>query len=404
MSPSHTNRVSAPPRRGSLIPAAAIAILVVGGCVALVLDRLWIISAHRELQAAADAAALAGAARLADDELLSSKLNSIDRAEAARQIAATVASRNTAAGQTISVDPSPYADVRLGRVVVNEATGLPQFLETESDPTSVLVTAHCDRAHNNPVSLFFPWLTGQSSADVVARAEASVDNHLLGVRPLDSAPVPAWPLGVLETAADPRQTDTWIRQIEQREGNDRFAFDGEAQQVLQHSDGIPEIVLAAPTRPDKDHRANMCLLDVGSGLRESELIRQFQTGWTWQDCQDFGSQFELGNGTEKRVSAIPQFSRVIEQALASLVGQARIFVLYREIPSPDGKAPGFVTATRLASGRIMHVSFTDQGLDIVMQPAVITTRTGLTASLMLTASNREYVAPNPYIYRLSLSY
>ena len=49
--------IAAVRRRGSLVPAVAVALAVVGAFMAVVLDRLWIDAARMELLTAAEAAA-----------------------------------------------------------------------------------------------------------------------------------------------------------------------------------------------------------------------------------------------------------------------------------------------------------------------------------------------------------
>ncbi|MCB9951163.1 MAG: hypothetical protein H6824_09295 [Planctomycetaceae bacterium] len=214
-------------RRGSLVPAVAIAIIVVGTCLALVLDSLWLETASLELQHGCDAAALAAANEMVCDELLTPSANSEAIAARVRQQAANIAGHNTATGKPIIINPTPGTDVAIGRVVVTDKGGEPVFLETDSAPSSVVVLAHCDRRHGNPISLFFPHLTGHDTANIVARSEATVNNRVVGIRPLDDAPAPAMPLGILEIHSDPRRTDTWAVQIDGRQGQDNYKYNYE---------------------------------------------------------------------------------------------------------------------------------------------------------------------------------
>lgn len=378
----------------------AIAILVVGACIALTLDRLWINAAQSELQTAAEAGALAGAARLAQDDSLNPDLDEAARAEAVRTTASAVANANSAAGKSPSVNSEPFGDVRLGRVVVNGNVGQAQFLETDSAATSVLVTARSDRRNGNAVGLFFPFLTGQPTANIQVRAEASINNAVIGVRPLDNAPAPMWPLGVLESHLDPRRLDTWLIQIEGRAGADNYGFNHETNEVVEEADGLPEILLFAPDDGDDDDRpCNMTLVDIGTGLDAASVERQFEHGVSWQDLQDFGSEFVLGTDHEQMLAAITDFRGGPESRIEQLAGQSRIIVLYRELTPAEDEPLGRVLATRLAAGRIMRASSVAGGMEIVLQPSVVTTRTALTGGGAASESSL-----NPYIYKLSLTY
>ncbi len=106
-------------RRGFTTPAVAIALLVVMAGLALVLDRLWLDTADLELTTAAEAAALAAASELANDDLL--KLNAVPelRFERARAAAAWIASQNLVAGSPVVLNTDPEGYIRLGRLLLD---------------------------------------------------------------------------------------------------------------------------------------------------------------------------------------------------------------------------------------------------------------------------------------------
>lgn len=381
----------------------AIAILVVGACVALVLDTLWIQNAHLELQQVADASALSAAGQLACDELLLPSTDSSAVADRVRQAAANLAAHSRVSGRYANISPLSGVDVHLGKIILPDDAGEPQFLEVESGATSVVVFAHCDSRHGNPIPLFFSHLTGKSQANAIARAEASVNNRLLGVRPLDNAPVPALPLGILEAHTDPRRTDTWIIQVEGHQGTDNYRFDADSNSVVSGSDGLPEIVLHSTLRgneEEEEKRGNVQLLDFGTNLRKQEVLRQIQSGWRWQDLVDFGSEFRTDSGPVS-LRSIERIEGSPVDALQSLVGQVRIVALYRA--TGPGLSGGSTRASvqRLVAVRIMSVRQQSTSLEMTVQPAVIATRTALVDESLVP---QKSVIPNPYIYRISLTY
>ncbi len=392
----HRQPVQASNRRGSLSPAIAIAVLAVGGCIALVLDNLWLQTAHREIQTAVNAAALAAAGHLANDELLKTNVDMEKRASQIRRTASQMGAFNRAAGNKIFINSEAYEDVRLGRVVIDPNTGWKEFLETDHAPTAVIVKGACDRKHGNPVSLFFPFLTGTANANVVALAEASVNNDVVGVRPLDTATTPAWPLGVQESSLDPKQQNTWTNMIELRIGKDEYRWDNAAGKVVKGSDGLPEMTLI-PT-VDDDNPGNYCLLDIGTGLKDNALNRQIQDGWNWHDLQGFGSEFSLEPGP-LTLSGSTNFSGSPTTALMGQVGQAKILVLFQGTLDDSKSQLQSVTATRIVAGRIMHVEEGSNGTEVILQPAVVTTRTAL-----LRSTIGSKLDANKYVYKLSLTH
>lgn len=390
-------------RAGLMAPALAMALLLAVGCMALVFDQIWLRTARNELQGAADAAALAAARDLAGDSLLLPQTDEeplLHETAVTRKIAANIASRNVAGGNPVRLNPFHPDEIRIGRVLIDHDTGWEEFLETDYTPNHVRVTAHCDRAHGNPVSLFFPYVTGRAAADVRAAASATIDNDVVGVRSFRHGTVPVWPLAVLESHPLPERTDTWAVQIEQRQGADRYRFDSATGRVIEESDGLPEIILRCHVG---DTAGNVCLVDLGSGLYDEPLQRQFEHGLNRDDLEPFDHELRFDRGPYLLTST-SDFSGPVLDWFSSQVGQARIILLYRETETAGtaGHSPfRNVTATRLAAARIMRVEAVDQGIELVLQPAVIATRTAL---LRDEGDRNRHEIRNPYIFKLSLTH
>jgi hypothetical protein len=158
-------------RRGSISILTAVAILVLVGLVGLGLDTALVLTARQQLQRTADAAALAGAAKLRTTTPADLAL--------ARQAAIATARSNTvlrcgASGIELADNPAndPDGEIVLGRwtfdrgsgrsvlVPTNLATGLPI-------PDSVQVRARCaEGSLNTPLELVFGPLFGTSRSNV----------------------------------------------------------------------------------------------------------------------------------------------------------------------------------------------------------------------------------------------
>ena len=397
-----TDRNRRPARGGYLIPAIAFALLVVGAAVALVLDRLWIDAAKLELRTAAEAAALAGAGRLVNDDRLRETFDAAAAAQGVRETAAEAAARNFAVGEPVVLDPAPGGDVRLGRIVPDDL-GRDVFLETEDWPTSVLIFAARTRSRSNPVALFFRELTGQTAADVVSQAEATVDGRTIGVQSIPGATAPAVPLAIL--ADDPlgERADTWRSAIEARSGADRYTYDPASGTVLEEPDGIPEITLRSAPAIEGDSSSsppNVALVDVGTQLSESLLAEQIRRGFSEDDLALFGGELHFGFGPVTLESSTT-FSAAARDALQSIVGEPRICLLYESSEEADAWAAGTVSAVRLAAGRVMTVSSGEgDSVEIVFQPALVATRTAL---LQESLAPGPFVSPHVYVYKLHLT-
>ncbi len=396
-------------RSGLMMPAIAMALLVIGMAVLLVFDKLWIDNAQQELRTVSEASALAAAGELASDDLLSTIGSAEERAARARQVAAAIALNNRANGSPVTLSTEPGGDVLIGRYVFQEQAGDLVFIETSENPTHVVVTARRPRSMN-PMASLSDAIDGRSRDEIMDTATAAISNHVTGLRASQGANVPAWPLAILSGDNESSRVDTWSQQIEMRLGGDDFAFDPETQQVVLGSDGFPEIIVhSAPIDPDTEDQliANMHLIDVGTGLYPAPLAAQIQQGWSTDHLMSFGGEFSLTGGPltldcDAVVTGDPAF------ALSEMIGKVRICTLYSAyIPSEQGL--GQLEVTRLVSARLMDIlELPDGRLACVLQPGVVATRTAVTGDVIPLGSPTSDPLQsdgftNPYIYRLFLT-
>ena len=380
----------------------AAALLVVMGATALVLDRLWLDSAQAELSTAAEAAAVAAAGRLADDHTLSGSESLRRTLRQARQSAQLAASSNLVAGRPVTLDTRPHRDVRFGRVVTHSESGRTRFLETDSAPRSVVVTAHKNRRRDNPVALLFQRVLRRAAANVVARAEASLDNHVVGLRPVGRVPVPAVPIAIRKQT-DANGTLGWQQQIVDGQGADRYAFDSASGQVLRQADGIPEIVLHSQPSDATSVQANFVLLGFDPSFAFGSLNRQIRTGLSAIDVDDDRGWFNW----RRRLVHLPGCVTVnhsLLPAFRSIIGQRRICLLYDSLATANHNGRCQVPCCELVAVRILSaVARPGNAIELVVQPTVITTRTAVLLD-EATVHSAAPVPANRYIYKLRLTH
>jgi len=141
-------------RQGVVLIIVALVILVLVAIVALAVDAGYAIVVKADLQATADAAALAGASGLSTSE------------QEARLRAAQYALKNTVNGHPVALQPF---DIQLGTW---DPSAHPPFNPSGSPPHAVKVTAYLTAARGNPVGMFFAKVFGRQSVDVTATATA----------------------------------------------------------------------------------------------------------------------------------------------------------------------------------------------------------------------------------------
>ncbi len=394
----HHNRsiASSSTRRGSFAPAVIVALVAVVSCVALVLDKLWLEAARSELQTGVEAAALGAGRFLATDDLLRANSDNLLRVEKARQAALQVATRNTIAGRAVELDFGPEGSIRFGKLIQNESDGETLFIETDENPTSVVVLGEHTRAKDNPVAMFWQGVGGVNSADVAARAEATVDNRIVAFRPLQGVPIPILPMAILKDDSK-RERPSWKQDIELRKGRDENGYDEATNTVTQQPDGIPEILLTSTAYQGNPAKANVHIFSLNMNTLQSDMLRHVQSGWSLQDFPADEPEFRLDRGPMS-FPAVPDWSGTMPNELHNLIGQCRIVLLY------EAYSGGDVTCREAVAGRILNVSVGQDGsCKMVFQPGVLTTRTGVLAQETLVPLTAQ-VGPNKYVYKLQLTF
>lgn len=379
----------------------AVAILAVGCCLALVLDKLWLDAARGELQTATEAAALAAAGRLAEDERINLTVEPQLLTNAARDAAVAAAARNTVAGTPVTLNADFGGDVAFGQHVTNPDNGEVGFEETELLPTTVRVHAARTRQLGNPVARLLGGLVGQTGGDAIGNAEASLSNLIAGVRPFEGGNAPALPLAIYEFDPSGERTDTWVTQIEQGGGSDHFAFDYETKTVRSGADGLHEMKLHPMPAGGQPQDANFQLLNIGNGFDEEQLARQTRTGWTIGDLADFGGEFRLDDGDHSLAASAVIYEPTIE-ALQDIIGQKRLALLYQSYQPGSGDL-GRLSPSRFVAVRVLAIEYADGQPVIVVQPTVLATRTALPPSHALSPDEAADLA-NAYVYKISLTH
>ncbi len=386
----------------------AIALVVAMGGLALIVDRLWLDAADLELTTAAESAALAAARGLVSDELLKKNVDHDERLQAARNSAAWVARQNLVAGYPVELDATAQGDIRFGRLVLDEHVREVRFEETDENPTTAVVTTHRSRATSNPVGLFVAGLTGLPFGDVVTRVEASVDNRILGLRPFEGTPVPVMPLAIWLRDPSGNRRDTWEQQIEFAQGADDYGYVAAENRVTQGGDGIPEIILRSQARGQQSSDSNLLVVDIGSGLLDKDVSRQFASGLSVDDLAEIDGELRVSEGGPEKFVASATLRHADRESLDALIGEPRICLLYSAAAPRPNTSLVQATCVRLVAIRVLALrDRSDGACEIVAQPCVLATRTALlnevtpyhSGSFTTTSTD----STNRYIYRLQLT-
>ncbi len=169
------------PRRGAVAPMAALLLAVLVGMLAFSIDVGYIAVVKGELQNAADAAALAGAAKMqnayvqyyAPGQLaqlsIYNGLSDTGNANSPISTAQRIAQANVAGGVNISL---PAGDVSFSYYDGTNPFTAASYPTTF--PNTITVTTRRDATANTPLGLFFAQIFGINSVNLTATASATI--------------------------------------------------------------------------------------------------------------------------------------------------------------------------------------------------------------------------------------
>jgi hypothetical protein len=268
-------------------------------------------------------------------------------------------------------------------------------------------------------------LYAPTDANVVTVAEASLDFHVVGLRPVDELPIPTLPLAILSQSSvtdEPARSHspkagesksqatpdakgetppvpTWARDIEQRRGADRFGIDAETGEVTSRGDGLPEITLRTAAH-GLNPRTNAFVLDLTGGLSQDDLRRQIRDGWSLTDLEPAGGELLFDRGQLRMAGLRGVDANLLAASLRAVIGQARVVLLYDRADGSPRATAAELNVVGFVAGRVMSVrEVSDCECEIVIQPAVMATRSAVVADQQNAAAG----AKNKYVANLRLT-
>jgi hypothetical protein len=368
-------------QKGSVLPLVMVFMMVFFLMLAFVVDISWILNSRAQLQNAADAAALAAAAQLVDEDILYGSPNPIDDIIEARDYAEMYAFYNKAARRAITVDRNDLNEIEGGVVVgyISDPYDLDAPLEIDgmNGYNAVQVTTKFAHDLNGPLGLFLGAFTKVEDVEIGAKATAAIDDRVTGFALSEGETLDILPFTIYEQAwyAALGLPSTCPSETLQ----DNFAYiDGVVYK--NQSDGIPEIklypnkedVCGVPSLP-----GNFGTIDIGSSNNSTaDLARQIRYGVTAEDIAIIGGLMltdEDGDGIfSKWFNGDTGVSASIKDDLASIIGEPRFITLYLNAYGQGNGA--YYEIVKFVGVRIMEVVLTGKMSQkhVTVQPTFIT--------------------------------
>ncbi|MBI3839437.1 MAG: hypothetical protein HY288_16075, partial [Planctomycetia bacterium] len=358
--------------------------------VAFTVDMGYVVRVKAELQNAADAAALAGAAKLMTPQFAGIlNVNTLASSEitAAQTEARRFAGLNTAGNTSLSL---PNTDIVVGYLANPKSQqGILIAWSGGTLPNTVQVLMRRDSAVNTPVPLFFARALGITNWSGTATATASYiqPSTVTGFKGTTGGPNSR----LLPMAVDLNFWNTFIATGISPSGtvSDSFTFTPPST-VSSGSDNVPEL---SDAYPNKISPGNFGLLDIGPPANDTPTFRDWiEYGPTPADLNYFGTNgLQATPSSPATVKGGPGLKSTLVSDLASVVGQPRAVALFSSY-SGNGSNTQY-TIVGFAGITIVSASGNGSNIQIVFQPAIVTDPTATTGGDSVSGSSFVYPTP-----------
>ena len=348
-------------RRGGVVVFVAVVMVVLLSMAALTIDLGTLYVARAELQRSADAAALAAALDLLDEDILAGAPYMYDEIAAATASAVEYGGMNAVMNAYPTIDPS--SDVTIGYLL--DPDNPDDVFTTAVNPSlynSARVTVRRTSVLNGSVIFSFAAIFGSYSSDLVAEATATYKDGVTGFEVTPAT-------GNAGLVPFSLHVDAWDDLITQSfTMGDNYSWDEATQSVVPGPDGIMELNLYPGGGANQLPPGNFGTIDIGASNNSTQdLARQIRTGVNESDIAALGGSFSVPT----TLNGDTGLSAGIKDDLASIVGQARTISLFSNV-SGNGNNSMF-DIVGFGGIRFMAVNLTGKMSNkaVIVQPAFV---------------------------------
>ncbi len=375
--------------RGAILVLTAISIVFIMMSAALSLDIGYIILAEAQLQNAAEAASLAGAAELIDEGFLYGDASFEDDITFARNSAESFAQLNKADNRSLALrrndENLPDGGIVAGYIEDPNDPNSPFLTEGLSYYNSVQVKASLSQDINGPLGLFFSAFAGTNTVQVSKQATATIDDRVIGFA-LSDGPYGEENLMMLPFTI---LYDTWVEGMDgdnhppdcacpHEPDVDDYTYDPVTGTVSPGGDGIPEMKLY-PNKDgicgQEDLPGNFGTIDIGpSNNSTDDIRRQIIYGISQADLDAIGGLLmtdEGGGNFSQWLEGDTGVSTTVRFELDDIIGQPRLIPLY-SVAVGNGNNTEY-KIVKFVGARVMDVNMTGalQNRNVVVQPCQV---------------------------------
>lgn len=365
-------------RRGAVAVLTLCMMIVMLAFIAFAVDIGYLYCVDTELQRTADAAAIAAAWRLVEQDQAGATVNAETLATVATE-AGQYAALNTVGNTAVSLSDS---DTDIGELAYPfSSTSAMSFTDPNRfNAVKVRIRKTSAADGNGSVPLFFARILGMSSCDMQREATAAFLNDFRGFQ----TPGDGRNLEILPFALDKATWDDLLAGI----GSDNYKWDRETKRVTCGHDGILEVNLYPQGTGSPGNRGTV---DIGPANNStSDICRQIRYGISKSDMDCIGGKLEFNEEGKLFLNGDTGISAGVKDDLASIIGQLRIIPVFSDVAGPGNNAE--YTIVRFIGARIMYVKLTGSpsGKQVIIQPARVVSHGAIPASGTTPASQFIY--------------
>jgi hypothetical protein len=353
-------------RSGNILVLTAFMMMGMMAVLAFAIDLGYLYVAKAELQRTADAAAMAAAWDLLDDEAVYGNESLAQTESRAKETAAEYASLNSVlSGQAALAED----DVSVG-YLSDPWDSDEEIGAGGTGYNAVRVRVQRTTAQNGAVPMLFGRVLGVDQTPLAAEATAVLMSNFGGFQASEGDDN----LDILPFALD---VDTWNNLLA-GVGNDNWTWDAECQIIQSGGDGILEVNLYPQNTGSPGNRGTV---DIGgSNNSTADLARQILDGISPEDLEHHGGKLEFDDNGELELNGDTGISAGVKDELAAIKGKPRIIPIFSSVVGPGNNAQ--YTIVQFVGVRIMDVRLTgsQSSKRVIVQPAKVVARGGIPRS------------------------
>ncbi len=360
-------RCRCPRRSGSILVLTAVLMIAMMAFMAFALDVGYMYVTRSQLQRSADAAAIAAAWDLLDEDVLVGGASPYGAIARAGTTATTYAGLNPVALEAPGLG---FGDIVVGYLADPTDPTQPMNLNPLDPFNAIKIRVRRTSEQNGEIPLFFAQALGFNQFGAQAEATAAFATNFSGFR----TPSEGGNLQMLPLALD---LDTWNGLLNGI-GTDDWTWDPVDEVILSGPDGIREVNLFPQGMGSPGNRGTV---DIGScNNSTADIARQILNGISPDDLDYHGGKLELDEYGELDLNGDTGISAGVKDELASIKGDPKLISVFQSVVNPGNNAE--YTIVRFIGIRVMEVQLTGSMSNkrVIVQPALVKSSGGIPSS------------------------